>query len=210
MYSHLPEILWEGFRGGTLLSDPIFFSVPTSAPPPHLEEDTQMDGGSDYHPALKLLQDTNQVIAQLEYELVQETQELVERYEHKWAKQARRHAKQWAQVIDQIDATFQGIFLQVSSTEAVMLLPWCIFVAVPFCYTSGPVTIDAQWDESISTISEPSPTACEPEPEPHGSPVTGPSGGLTPPPGTPLLPVSSLPDIPLVGTSMVGCPFLTS
>ena len=33
-----------------------------------------------FHPALKLLQDTNQATAQLECELVQETQELDGRY----------------------------------------------------------------------------------------------------------------------------------
>ena len=87
MYPHLPEILWEGSEEGHHPSNPISLSVPTSTPPPHLEEgtqmeggpgyhpaSTQMEGGSGYHPALKLLQDTNQAKAQLEYELVQETQ----------------------------------------------------------------------------------------------------------------------------------------
>ena len=91
-----------------------------SVPPLHLEEDTQMEGGSGYHPActqteggsgyhpaLKLLQDTNQARAQLEYEPIQEIQELAERYKHKRAKQARRHTRWWAQVINQINVTFQ-------------------------------------------------------------------------------------------------------
>ena len=45
------------------------------------------------------------------------------------------------------------------------------------------------------------------EPEPHGSLVLGPSGGLTPPLPTSLLPVSSLPDITLAGTPLLGHPF---
>ena len=42
--------------------------------------------GLGYHPSLKLLQEFNQARAKIEHELVQETQELAERYEHKWAK----------------------------------------------------------------------------------------------------------------------------
>ena len=46
-----------------------------------------------YCPSLKLLQDNNQARTQLEYELIQEAQELDKKYEHKWAKQAQRHAR---------------------------------------------------------------------------------------------------------------------
>ena len=98
-----------------------------------------------------------------------------------------------------------GGIVQVSSTEAVKLLPWCISAAVHFYYISRPVTIAAQQDEGIPTVSEPCLTAHEPEL--CGSPVPGPSGGLTLPPGTPPLPVSPLPDIPLAGTPMLGNPF---
>ena len=119
---HLPEILWESSEREHCLSNPISLSVPTSAPP-HLDEgiqteggsgydsaSTQMEGGSGYNSSIKLLQNVNQVRAQLEYELIWETQELVERHEHRWAKQARRHARWWAQMIDQTDATFPGRF----------------------------------------------------------------------------------------------------
>ena len=68
---------------------------------------------------------------------------------------------------------------------------------VPFHYISGVETIATQQDKSC-------PTASEPEPGPHGSHVPGPSRGLTPPPGPSSLPQSSLPDIPLSGTSLVG------
>ena len=53
-----------------------------------------MEGGSGFHPALKLLQDTNQARAHLECELVQETQELPQRYDDIGIKQARRHKRQ--------------------------------------------------------------------------------------------------------------------
>ena len=197
-----------GFKREHHLSGLISLLVPMSALPPHLEEGSQTEGGSGYHPALKLLQDPNQARGQLEYELVQETQELTERYEHKQAKQARRHARQWAQMIDQTDATYQEVSSQASLTEAVKLLPWCISAVMPFHYISRLVTIAAQQDKGIPTVSEPSPTA--PEPEPHGSSNPGLSGGLTLPTGTPPLPVSSLPDMPLAGTPWWGTIFLTS
>ena len=84
-------------------------------------------------------------------------------------------------------------------------------MVVPFHYISGAVTIAAQQDEGFPTISEPHPTASELEPEsdpePHGSLAPNPADGLIPPPGTSPLPVSFLPDIPLAGTLLVGCPF---
>ena len=219
IYPHLPEILWEISEGEYNLSDLIFLSVSTSAPPPHLEECTQTKGGLDCHPAStqtegwlgyhptgtqtegglgyhlspKLLQEANQARAQLECELIQETQDLAERCEHKWAKQARGHARQRAQMIDQTDGTVQEVFSQVSSTEPVTLLPWCISAVVPFHHISRAITVAAQQDEGVPTISRPCTTV--PEPEPHGSPVPGPSGGLTPPLVTSPLPLSSLPDI---------------
>ena len=95
-YHHLSEFLWDGLLEEHYLSDPISLSFPLPTPPPQLEEGTQTEGGPDchpasiqteeesgYHPSLKLLQDNNQARAQLEYELVQEAQELAERYKCK-------------------------------------------------------------------------------------------------------------------------------
>ena len=186
------------------------------SPPPHLEEDTQIEGGPDHHPtstqteeesgyhqSLLLLQDNNQARAQLEYELIQEAQKLAERYEHKWGKQARRHTRCWVQMIDQTDAILQEMLSQACPMEAVKLLTLCVSVAVPFCYISEVWTIATQQDKSH-------PTASEPDPDPHGPLVPGPSRGLTPPPGTSPLLVSSLPDVPLSGIPLVGHPFLVS
>ena len=92
--------------------------------------------GSSYHPSLKLLQDNNQARAQLEYELIQEAQELAKRYKHKPAKQAQRHTRRWAQVLNQTDATFQEMVLQADSMDAVKLLPQCVTAAMPLHYIS--------------------------------------------------------------------------
>ena len=108
-------------------------------------------------------------------------------------------------MIDQTNATFQEVFSRAGLMKAIKLLPWCLSAVVPFCYIRGEVSIATQQDKGIPTVSEPFPTASEPEP--HGLPVPGPSRGLMPPPGTSPLPVSSLPDMPLSGTPLVGCPF---
>ena len=63
----------------------------------------------------------------------------------------------------------------------------------------------AQQDEGIPIVSGPCPTA--PEPEPCDLQAPGPSGGLTPPPAISPQPVSSLPDIPLASTPLLGHPF---
>ena len=93
---HLPEILWEGSEEEHHLSNLISLSVPLPAPSLHLEEctqteeglgchhaGTQTEGGLGYHPSLKLLWEANHARAQLEYDLIQETQELAKRYKHK-------------------------------------------------------------------------------------------------------------------------------
>ena len=119
-------------------------------------------------------------------------------------KQARRHARQRAQIINQTDATLQEVLSQVSSTEAIKLLLWCISAVVPFHYICGATTMATQQDEGIPIISGPCPTV--PEPEPPWSLAPGPSGDLTPPPVTSPLPMPSLPDIPLAGTPLLEHP----
>ena len=84
-----------------------------------------------FHPALKHLQDANQARAQLECELVQGAQEVAHRYENKWIKQARRHKRLWAQMLDQTYDTFQEVFSQAGSPDSIKLLPWCISMPVP-------------------------------------------------------------------------------
>ena len=106
-------------------------------------------------------------------------------------------------MIHQTNATLQEVLSPASLTEAIKLLPWCISVAVPFCYISGAATTAAQQDNGIPNVSMP----CHTVPVPHGSPVPGPSGVLTSPLVTSPLLVPSLPDIPLAGTPLLGHPF---
>ena len=108
-------------------------------------------------------------------------------------------------MINQIDATLQEVLSQVSSMEAVKLLPWCVSMVVPLCYISEAATMAIHQDEGISIASEPCTAASEPEP--HGSLVPCPSGVSTSPPATSPLPVFSIPDIPLDGTPLLGCSF---
>ena len=108
-------------------------------------------------------------------------------------------------MIDRADATLQEMLSQASSTEAVKLLPWCISTVVPLYYISKAAIMAAYQEEGVSIAYEPCPTASEPEP--HSLPVPGPSGVLTPTSAMSPLPVFSIPDIPLDGTSLLGCSF---
>ena len=114
VFPHFQEALWQSSKEEHCFSDLIVLSDPSLAPHPCQEEGTQMEGGLGFHPALKLLQDVSQARAQLEYELVQETQELVWRYYDRQIKLAMRHERWQAQMVKQADATFQEVFSQVS------------------------------------------------------------------------------------------------
>ena len=108
MYPHLPEFLWDRLEEEHHLSSPISLSIPLPAPALLLKVCTQTEGrldsqpacneiegglgchpactqteGLGYYPSLKLQWEANQARAQLECELIQETQELAERCEHK-------------------------------------------------------------------------------------------------------------------------------
>ena len=93
----------------------------------------------------------------------------------------------------------------MSSTEAIRVLPWCVFTAVPLHYISKASTTAHHQDKGIFIASMPCPTV--PKPEPYSSPVPDPSGVLTPPLVMSPLPVFPIPDIPLDGTSLLGCSF---
>ena len=108
-------------------------------------------------------------------------------------------------MINETDATLQEVLSLASTTEAIKLLPWCVSVVVPFHYIRRAAAMTAQQDEGISIVSGPCPTV--PEPELHGLPVPGPSGGMTPPLVTCPLPIPSLADILLAGTPLLEHPF---
>ena len=95
--------------------------------------------------------------------------------------------------------TFQDVFVMVSPMELIKLLPWCISSVVPSQYINKPL-VTATW------LGENTP-ATTAVPEQEGSPVPGPSNSPayfseTPSPIIPLLP-----DLPFMGTPLMGCPF---
>ena len=120
-------------------------------------------------------------------------------YKDQQIRLARKHEKQWAQMAEETDATFQEVFSQASSTDMVKLVPWCISSAIPLCYMNEVLATMVQQREDIAVTT----TA----PEPEGSQALAPSDSPSHQTGTPHLPVPPLLDIPFVGTSLVGCPF---
>ena len=69
---------------------------------------------------------------------------------------------------------------------------------VSLCYIGEAATTATHQDEGVSIASDP---------EPCGLPVPDPSGVLSPPLAMSLLPVFSIPDIPLDGTPWLGHSF---
>ena len=57
-------------------------------------------------------------------------------------------------MIKQTNAILQEVLSQVSSMEAIKLLPWYISVVVPLCYISEAAFMAAHQDKGISTAAE--------------------------------------------------------
>ena len=72
VFPHFQEALWQSLEEEHHLSDPIFLLFPMLAPHPCQEEGPQMEGRSDFHTALKFLQNVNHARGQLECALAQE------------------------------------------------------------------------------------------------------------------------------------------
>ena len=189
VFPHFQEALWQRSEKEHHLSEPISLLVPLSAPHPHQEEGTQMERVSVFYPALRLLQDINQVTGQLECEVVQETEELAWRYDNRQIKQARRHKRWQAWMAKQTDATFQEIFSQVSLANSIMFLPGCVSSAVPLCYMSKALATATQQGKDVPATTT--------ESEPEGSPALGPSSSPAYPPRTLPLPNTSFTEYPL-------------
>ena len=94
--SPFPRGSMAKLRRGALPLLPDFIVGPFIGPSPHQEEGIQMEGGFNFHPAFKLLQDVNQARTQLECVLVQQTQELAQRYDNRQITLSRRHERQRA------------------------------------------------------------------------------------------------------------------
>ena len=102
-------------------------------------------------------------------------------------------------MVMQTDATFQEVFSQVSSSNSIKLLPWCVFFSVPLHYMSRVLATTMEQDEDVPATT----TASESE----GSLAPGPSSSQAHPTRTPQPPVTPLQDILSVGTPPMGCPF---
>ena len=121
---------------------------------------------SGYHQSFKCQQGNNEVRAQLEYELIQEAQGLAKRYECKWAKQAWRQARRWAQLLDQQMPPFRRCFFAGKfnlGCQITALVCHC-GCASPLHKQMGGCSTATQLVEGIPSMSEPCPTESEPEP----------------------------------------------
>ena len=97
--SPIPRGSMSKLRRGALPLWSDFIVNPFVSPSSTLRRGHPDRGKLGFQPALKFLQDANQARAQLECELAQETEELAQRYENKWIKQARRHERWWAWMV---------------------------------------------------------------------------------------------------------------
>ena len=99
------------------------------------------------------------------------------------------------------DATFHEVFSQASSTDLFKLLPWYFSSAVPLHYMSNALATATQQEQDVpTTIAVPEPEGSQ-APDPSDCPPHQPLSSDFTSPSTPL------PDIPFVGTTLVGCPF---
>ena len=100
---------------------------------------------------------------------------------------------------EESNSTFQKVFSQMSSTDSIKLLPWCVSSAVALHYINEVLATAAQWEEDIPW------TATVPDPE--SSQVLNPPDSPAHHTGIPTPLVPPLLDIPIVGTPLVGHPF---
>ena len=128
------EVLWKFSKEPQCLSNPVLLSMPSPAPPPHLEEGIQMEGKLGYNPALQHLQDFNQAIAQLGSEQSEEAQNLDHKYNARQIKMERRHEQVCTRMAQEGDHTSQEVFSMTRLARPVKLLPWCISTVIPLCH----------------------------------------------------------------------------
>ena len=163
MYTHLSKVLWGNIEEECNLSDPIPLSVPLLAPTLLLEECTQMEGGFDSHPTSTQTagghssqSSTGMWTSPGDTGISQKVQTQVSQTGQEACKvEGTDDQPNWCHLPE--------VLSQVSSTEAIKLLPWCVSAVVPFHYIGGAATMAAQ-HEGIPITSGPCPTAPEPEP----------------------------------------------
>ena len=112
---------------------------------------------------------------------------------------AKKHEWKLAKMAQEGHTTFQEVFAMTILTESIKLLPWCIPSAVSSQYISEALVTTMQLGKNTpATIAVP---------EPKQSTSLGPSSRPTHCSETPPSIIPLLPDLPLMGTPPVGCPF---
>ena len=111
---------------------------------------------------------------------------------------AKKHEWKWVRMAQKGHTTFQEVFAMVRLMESIQLLTWCVSSAVPLQYINEALAT-AMWMGKMC----PTTTAA---PEPERSPTLGPSDSPAHLSETPPSIIPLLPDLPLMGTPLVGCP----
>ena len=201
-YPFSQEVLWKCSEELCCLSNPVSLSMPSLAPPPHLEEGIHMEGKLGYNPALQYLQDFNQAIAQLKSEQSEELRSWIINImlsKSKWREDVSRNGQEWS---IKGDYTFQEMFSMTSLADSVKLLPWCISTGIPLCHMDDAlVATEWQGKTALATAG-----ATEPEePSALGLSSSPAHSSKTPPHAIPVLL-----DLPFEGTPSMGHPFFES
>ena len=116
------EVLWESSIEDHHLSSLVPLSVPSPSPYINKDESIQTVKALDFGMALIQLKVVTQDQTQLKWELL-----------HKQERLAEEQENQWARMWKQLDTTFREVLSQVSPTNLVRLLPWCLSTAANPC-----------------------------------------------------------------------------
>ena len=118
-----------------------------------------------------------------------------------------KHVDKQARMAEEVDATFQEVFPETSSTDLFRLLPWCISIVnnpdvIPIHYMSEVLATIMQQEVDAPTATT------TPESKDSQAPASMSSPACQT--GTPSLPFLPMLDIPLVGTLQSGTQSLGS
>ena len=162
-------------------------------------EEESVHKGLGYNPALQRLQDYNQAQTQLECELSEQAQKLAQKYDDCQIKMAKKHEWKQAKMVQESHTAFQEVFAMASLMESIKLPPWCLSSVVPSQYIGEVLATTTLWGKNT-----PATTAAS---EPMKPTTLGPSSSPAHCSESPLPIIPLLPDLPLIGTPPVGCPF---
>ena len=136
VYTHTWEVLWKNSKEEHHLSDPVLLLISSSTLLPHLEEGTQTEEEFGYNPALQQLQDFNQARINWNASWVRRLRSYLINMTIVESSWLGNKSRKWPKMTQEGNATFQEVFLRVSLTDSIKLLPWCVSSAIPLCYIS--------------------------------------------------------------------------